>query len=265
MTDYYVYLHRRRDTGVVFYVGQGRLNRAIVTHKRTKSWNKICSEAGGFAVEYLHTGITRQQSIDLENHYLSTPHPDWKLVNKAGPRDVVDIDYEMIKGYFSYDESSPSCLVWKKKSGQNTRKNGIAGHKDKRRGYWSVRLGNVLYAVHRIIWVLHNGSIDKSLVVNHIDNNCGNNKIINLEVVTQAVNSRRSVLNKDPLDSGVVYTKMSTGYEYWTAYWYDLNSKRSSKNFNCKVYGHDEAKRLATEYRRERLKELNEKGAGYNV
>jgi hypothetical protein len=263
--DYYVYLHRRKDTNGVFYIGQGRLKRAFTSYKRTESWKEVCNKAGGYTVEFVRTGLSRQQSINIENEYLKNQEPNWELVNKVGARDIMEIDFEHIEEFLAYDENSPSGLIWKKKSGSHTKKDMIAGSKDKVRGYWSVRLDNVLYAAHRVIWVLHNGKIDESLVVNHIDNNRGNNKIENLELVTNAVNSRRSVLNRDPLDTGVLYTKMSTGHEYWIAYWHDLNSKRSSKSFNCKIHGHEEAKRLATDYRRDRLKELNREGAGYNV
>lgn len=263
--DYYVYLHKRKDNGEVFYIGQGRLKRATTSHKRTDSWKKVCVIANGFTVEYIHTELSRQQSIDLENEYLKNQNPTWKLVNKAGARDTVEIEFEHVAEFLSYDENSPSGLIWKKKSGKNTKKDMVAGSRDKVRGYWSVRLNNTLYAAHRVVWVLHNREINKSLVINHIDNNRGNNRIENLESVTQAVNSRRSVLNNYQINSGILYTEMATGYKYWVAYWHDLNSKRFSKSFNCKVYGHEEAKRLATEYRKEQLRELNKKGAGYNV
>ena len=263
--DYYVYLHKRKDNGEVFYVGQGRLKRATTSHKRTESWKEVCTNANGFTVEYLHTELSRQQSLDLENEYLKKPFTNWKLVNKTGSRDVVEIDFEAIREFLSYDENSPSGLIWKKRAGHNVRKDNVAGSKDKGRGYWSVRLNSVSYAAHRVVWVLNNGKIDKDFVVNHIDNDRGNNRIENLELVTQAVNSRRSLLNKNPLDTGILYTKLPSGYEYWVAYWHDLNSQRYSKSFNCKIHGHEEAKRLATEYRKDRLVELNVQGAGYNV
>lgn len=73
---------------------------------------------------------------------------------------------------------------------------------------WCVFVSRKRYLVHRIIWVLHNGSIDPELVINHIDNDPLNNRINNLELTTYRGNARRRIYHRE-----VNYPKKnSTGY-----------------------------------------------------
>lgn len=108
---------------------------------------------------------------------------------------------------FYYDESSPSGL--RRASDVYTgramhikivEKGSIAGSVDKTKHgvakAWYVFVEGKRYLVHRIIWVLHHGSIDHNLVVNHKDCNPLNNKISNLELTTLKGNARRRTYHK---------------------------------------------------------------------
>ena len=46
MTCYYVYLHRKKTTGEVFYVGKGSGKRAWDNHGRSDPWRKTVSKHG---------------------------------------------------------------------------------------------------------------------------------------------------------------------------------------------------------------------------
>ena len=59
--DNYVYLHRRNDNGVVFYVGSGRLNRAYQKQNRTKDWFSIIEETE-YSVEKIAENLTRSHA-----------------------------------------------------------------------------------------------------------------------------------------------------------------------------------------------------------
>lgn len=264
MNDYYVYLHLRKDNNTVFYVGEGRLNRCNVTNKRSTIWKKVVDEAGGFIVKIIHSGLEKNEAVSKENEILQNPDASWKLINIAPIRKVKEIDLNEIAKVLEYDESSPSSLKWLCHKQGNYKKNKVAGYLSEK-GYWQVRVNKKLYAAHRIVWLLNNGSIDDKLVINHIDNNPSNNKISNLELVTQSINSRRSCHNKVASNTGVNYIKMKTGYEYWIGYYHDLNSKRHSKSFSVSTYGFDKAKEMATQWRITNLQKLNKLGAGYNV
>lgn len=263
MNDYYVYIHKRKDTGEVFYVGQGRLNRAFISHKRSAKWKNVVDSANGFEIEYLFTNLSKDESVTKENYLLANPKNDWNLINSSGVRQVNILKVEMFDKLY-YNPQSASGLSWKIKSSNNTKNSLEAGYKDKR-GYFQVRVDNKLYAAHRIVWLLVNGNIDHNKVINHIDNNPSNNNISNLEQVTSAINARKAVHNKNPANTGVLYSKTNNGYEYWTGFYHDLQSKRYSKNFNCAKYGFDAARNMALSWRLEKLQELNRLGAGYNV
>lgn len=57
MEDFYVYLHRRRDDGSVFYVGKGSGYRATVMQRRNVLWRATRDAAGGVIVEYAATSL----------------------------------------------------------------------------------------------------------------------------------------------------------------------------------------------------------------
>ena len=63
-----VYVHRRKDSGEVFYVGQsiysGRKNQHT---NRNKSWHTVVKTANGFDIEVLYENISKEDSLELEN------------------------------------------------------------------------------------------------------------------------------------------------------------------------------------------------------
>lgn len=67
--------------------------------------------------------------------------------------------------------------------------------------YIQVRFRGRLYYAHRVAWMISNGEIDGSMVVDHIDGDGTNNKIENLRLVEQAINmrnARRALGAKNP-------------------------------------------------------------------
>ena len=106
--------------------------------------------------------------------------------------------------YFIYDETSPSCLRWAidKRCVKAFDSAGSKTYSDKEKTKpkcWDVRLNGVLYKVHIIVWLLNRPYIDSDLVINHKDCNPFNNKINNLENVTQSDNMRRCKSHKNIL------------------------------------------------------------------
>lgn len=52
LSTYYVYEHRRKDNGAVFYVGKGKGSRSSNRHNRGRYWNNVCNKAGGYSITY---------------------------------------------------------------------------------------------------------------------------------------------------------------------------------------------------------------------
>ena len=59
-------------------------------------------------------------------------------------------------------------------------------------GYLQTEYAGKTYMVHRIIWEMFNGVLEKEQQIDHIDRNPLNNKINNLRVCTQAQNQINS-------------------------------------------------------------------------
>lgn len=65
MTNKVVYLHIRKDTNAIFYVGIGSLERAYSKFGRNNWWNKIANKAG-FDVNILCKNLTSQEAKLME-------------------------------------------------------------------------------------------------------------------------------------------------------------------------------------------------------
>ena len=64
-TDYYVYIHRRADDNLPFYVGKGRLDRAWKFYERNKYWNNT-KEKHGVVVEIVFENLTEDEAFQCE-------------------------------------------------------------------------------------------------------------------------------------------------------------------------------------------------------
>lgn len=172
-----------------------------------------------------------------------------------------DIKWE---DYFYYDPESYTFLKWKVDRVGNKVKDKPAGWKTKS-GYYEVKIHRRIVKVHRIIYELFYGAIEKDYYIDHIDQNKTNNAINNLRSVERNINLRNMPKRKDNTSgvTGVCYfinTKSKT--PYWMAYWSDSNGKKS-KYFSVKKYG-DSAFDMAVEFRKNRILELNSMGFGYS-
>jgi hypothetical protein len=247
--DYYVYVHRRKDNGVVFYVGHGRLKRGDNgSRTKTKDWSKVESIAGGHIIEKLKENLTKHEANKMEHDYLVNPPDDWQLVNKRLPVKSYELDYDYLNTRFEYSEESKTSLKWKgaKIPAYNGRDaGGIQGTGQGNKTYYAVRDGKKLYLIHRIVWILHNKKdILTGMVVDHIDGNSLNNRISNLRVVTPQQNASNK--GKQLSESGITGVRREEKEYgcYWSAY---ISSKgvKHSKCFSITNLGEDEAKQQA--------------------
>lgn len=178
--------------------------------------------------------------------------------------------------YFYYDETSPSCLRWKvdRRAGMNYNvvlksAGSVAGSLFKTNasygGVYRVGLKGRNYETHRVIWELMVGKIPDGMQIDHIDGNGLNNKLSNLRVVDNTINSRNQRMRSHNTSgvNGVYLFRHKNGLLYWVAQWYTIDKLKKSKFFSCKKYGEDEAFKLACIHREEMFIQLIVDGAGY--
>lgn len=174
---------------------------------------------------------------------------------------------------FLYDESSPSCLIWKT--------NRYSGHGKLQvstgsivgccngSGYWETTIDSQKYAVHRLIYQMLVGKLPDGFVVDHINGIRSDNRIENLRAIPFVMNSRNQKKRKTNTTGHTGVTILTTvsknGFknEYAVAQVMLQNSKRKSKCFPVKQCGYDVAINLAVQWRTNMLEQLNSEGAGY--
>jgi hypothetical protein len=259
MNDYYVYGHYTEDSDVLFYVGKGRGIRSHKAHNRSKEWFALVKNFGGFKVRFLHENLSEDEAIVFENWYLTHPDSRWQLVNKVGAVERNVYKLEMVKDLVYYSETSPSGLRWKEARASNALKDSVAGAYSATG--WAFKINGKRTATARIVAILHGMEID-GLVIDHIDGNTNNNKVSNLRAISSKHNACNTKKRKDNT-SGVHGVSFHAKKKAWVAQWSELNGQRGQKWFAISKHGLLPAFALAYQWREQKIKELNEQGAGY--
>lgn len=65
MSNFYVYIHRRKTDNKVFYVGKGRGYRAYASDSRNDHWKSTVAKHG-YSVEIVYENLTEEESFVLE-------------------------------------------------------------------------------------------------------------------------------------------------------------------------------------------------------
>ncbi len=68
--DFYVYLHRKKTTGEVFYVGKGKGRRAWQHSDRSDYWKKVANKHG-YLVELFQNNIQEWYAFELEKELIA--------------------------------------------------------------------------------------------------------------------------------------------------------------------------------------------------
>lgn len=267
--DYYVYGHYLKEDGSLFYVGKGRKNRRLSTTGRSTGWKQITNSKEWFS-KIIKGDLTNTEALQLEQELISS---NSNLINRMQSTKTKDIPREVLD-YFYYDESSPSCLYWKKPVvGNNGRVYKSVGEvagiqkdtSDNKNKRWIVRFLGHSYYVHRLVYSLHY-ELSTDLVVDHIDGNALNNKIINLRLITQEMNTRNTKKETTNQSTGFVgvskVQRKRLSYPQYVATWYEGGTLRM-KEFSANLVTEEVALESAIKYRQQKIKELNEQGAGY--
>lgn len=261
--NYCVYLHKRADDGTVFYIGSGVQNkREKHFNDRSKTWHKI-KDTFGVIVEIFKSNLDKNSARSLEEELInSRKYPD--IINT---RKVLKSYSPLLKSEFEefvyYDETSPTCLRWKKITGPRVKVDDPVGSniftKDGIARSITAKINGRNTTVSRIIWALFNEEVPEDMVIDHIDNNPHNNKILNLRCVSIADNSRNRQRNREANSEFVCVYKRSTDYYVSVC----LNGNTLATSFAFSKYGEELALQKAISWRKAMIDKVNSHGANY--
>lgn len=138
---------------------------------------------------------------------------------------------ERLKELFEYREDGQ--LIRKIRVSNNTNAGDIAGSMDPD-GYLSVRVDNIHYYVHRLIFIWHKGYNPENDIDHHPDRTRSNNRIENLREATRSCNVRNTgnFSNNTSGVKGVCWVTARskwfsfitvTGKRKWLGYYKDFN------------------------------------------
>ena len=254
--SYCVYVHRRKDTNKVFYVGMGNSKRPYKkSFNKTHRWLIINNIASGHTVQIIDSGLTKNIASELEllviemSSFIVNIHKTCILTKRIP---------DNISEYVYYDETSPTGLRWKKTTSNKSIKDQIAGSFNRNRV--EIMIDGGRYFGHRVVMKLH-GKDNIDLTVNHKDCNSSNNDINNLELITQRENNNKKythVYDKPISRNTSGKSKISETFRlnrsgrityYSICQWVDSNGKSKSKTFSYLRYGILEAFQKACEFR----------------
>lgn len=174
----------------------------------------------------------------------------------------------------AYSEDSPSGLIWKVeiRTGHTrnvllVRPGQVAGTKAHRKNgapmWWQIGYQGRHYRLHRVLYQVYHGVNIDNNIVDHIDGNPFNNRIENLRLCSNKINSHNVKGHGRGLSQTGVYYELTNGCEYYVGHYSDMNGKLIRKRFSIKKLGKENALMLAKSFRDDAIQNLNSKGAGY--
>ena len=105
----------------------------------------------------------------------------------------ITLEQDLLKELFDYKDNQ---LVWKNRPSKLNHLIGRVAGCLHHTGYRTIKVNDVPYPAHRLIWIYHYGSIDENLQIDHINGFKDDNSIENLRLVTVQGNCyNRSRLN----------------------------------------------------------------------
>lgn len=253
---FYVYVHRLKETGEIFYIGKGAGHRMTSKHGRGRLWKSVVEKNEWYAE--IHTNnLTSEEACVLEVELIAELKPEGNKQKKD--ISARKINYQDFEDLYYYDPTSPSGLRYVSGNRQSDYRKRVAGDVAGtllKSGYFSVHYKSSNYAAHRVIWCLVNKCIIGKELVDHIDRDRSNNRIENLRLVTSSQNNKNIPIkshNKTGF-TGVSYSKDANLY---IAHWTDTERKAYNKSFSASKYGNDLSLALAVEYRHRQANKVN--------
>lgn len=245
---FYVYLHKIKETGEIFYVGKGTKYRLTSNYGRSKTWKEITKINEWIAEKYAEN-LSQSDAEDIELKLILSIKPKANIHRTLLRKKKLDMEF--LSKRYEYSEDSKTGLVYKEWNGQCGEKRRNAGEPAgtiNGNGYYTVySKGNGNVMLHRVVWALINNEDPQDMIIDHIDGCRLNNKIENLRKVTILENNQNMSLRKDN-KTGVVGVQLQKN-GFYSATWKDSDMNSFSKTISVAKFGNELAFALACYYR----------------
>jgi len=183
----------------------------------------------------------------------------------------VEFDLHLLNELFYVNQNSKTGLSYTKDrySGNGrlmAKKGSDAGGSlpSKSHGYYVVNVNGKPRLVHRIIYTMIYGQIPKGVFVDHINGNRTDNTLSNLRLVDRKTNQRNRKMSSNNTTGFVGVSRVNRkSSPYYCAQWTNEYGDVETKVFTITKYGEDEALRLAIEFRKSKIMEMNILGENY--
>lgn len=227
---FYVYLHLD-NLGRIRYIGSGTADRYKVKVDRSKEHLELWDSLDKIKIK---ENLSSSTAKDLEQYLINDFKESVFLLNKKlNVCKTKEYKCEYFEKYLEYSEDSPSGLVWKISPNANIKAGEVAGTLGNK-GYWSVGIRGSYYRNHRVIYTLcTKTNLPQNLIIDHIDGDKSNNKIVNLRLTTHignSLNKGKRVDNK----TNVAGVRWCRTLNKWYATWVE-DLKPKSKSFSPKT------------------------------
>ena len=157
--------------------------------------------------------------------------------------------WRLIDGYDNYEVSSHGRV-------RNNKTDRILKYTVGTKGYQAVGLSKDCnpkrYDIHRLVCFAFCPNPNNYNIVDHIDRDKINNMANNLRWCTSSENNKNTGLRKDNTSGCKGVVNRMNG---WQAQWVENDGKQHFKSFSIRIYGNEEAKTLAIDYRKQKEQE----------
>lgn len=117
--------------------------------------------------------------------------------------------------YHSIFEYKDGNLYWKASPNNKVKEGSLAGSVDVK-GYLRVRVNGKWLMQHRVIWMMHHGSIPDGMQIDHINHNRKDNRLDNLRIVDGLGNGKNRTQHKNN-SSGATGVYFKPSHKKWGA------------------------------------------------
>lgn len=124
--NYYVYLHRKKDTGVIFYVGKGKVNRYKSFSGRNLHWHNTVKKHGIIS-NIIKNNVPEHEALELEEFIIET----------------IGLNYLCNKNYFNGGKSGYTHSKTSKEKMSNAKKGHTPWNKGKKYLEASIRMQGI--------------------------------------------------------------------------------------------------------------------------